>query len=114
MRERRCLSILLMAAAFVLAQAFPIHRPVQAQTVSTGAIAGIVTDPSGAAIAGVAVDATEKATGSKRAAQTDASGSYRFSLLPLGAYQLHFSAAGFKTDDDCEGMGRVVNVRQTK
>jgi uncharacterized protein GlcG (DUF336 family) len=23
-------------------------------------------------------------------------------------------AAGFKTDDDCEGMGRGVNVRQTK
>ena len=23
-------------------------------------------------------------------------------------------AAGFKTDDDCEGMGRVVNVRKTK
>jgi hypothetical protein len=23
-------------------------------------------------------------------------------------------AAGFKTDDDCAGMGRGVNVRQTK
>jgi hypothetical protein len=97
MRERGCLSIVLMAAAVVLAQAFLVHQPVHAQTVSTGAIAGTVTDPSGAAIAGVAVDATEKATGSKRATQTDASGGYRFSLLPLGAYQLQFSAAGFKT-----------------
>src|SRR5882757_9722585 len=82
----RSFLLVLTAAAIVLAQAVLIHRPIQAQTVSTGAITGIVTDPSGAAIAGVTVEATEKATGSKRATQTDANGSYRFSLLPLGPY----------------------------
>jgi uncharacterized protein GlcG (DUF336 family) len=30
----------------------------------------------------------------------------------LAAFGVH--AAGFKTDDDCAGMGRGVNVRQTK
>ena len=30
----------------------------------------------------------------------------------LAAFGIH--AAGFKTDDDCVGMGRGVNVRQTK
>jgi uncharacterized protein GlcG (DUF336 family) len=30
----------------------------------------------------------------------------------LAAHGIH--AAGFKTDEDCEGMGRIVNVRRTK
>jgi uncharacterized protein GlcG (DUF336 family) len=30
----------------------------------------------------------------------------------LAAHGIH--AAGFKTDEDCEGMGRTVNVRMTK
>jgi len=57
----------------------------------------VVTDPSGAAIAGLAITATEKGTGFKRSATTDTSGSYRFSLLPPGDYQLQFVATGFKT-----------------
>jgi hypothetical protein len=32
-----------------------------------------------------------------RTAETDASGSYRFSLLPPGEYSLRFTAQGFKT-----------------
>ncbi len=69
---------------------------VSGQTVSTGAITGTVTDPSGSLIAGVQVTATDKGTGAKRSVVTDASGNYRFSLLPPGQYQLEFMAAGFK------------------
>src|SRR5579864_1574998 len=69
---------------------------VSGQTVSTGAIAGTVTDPSGSLIAGVQVAATDKGTGAKRSASTDASANYRFSLLPPGQYQLEFTATGFK------------------
>lgn len=68
-----------------------------AQTVSTGAITGTVTDPSGAVMAGVAVAASDKATGIERRTATNESGNYRFSLLPPGTYQLQFSATGFKT-----------------
>src|SRR5215468_8092100 len=67
------------------------------QTVTTGAIAGTVADPSGAVIPGVPITATENATGATRVAQTDASGSYRISLLPPGVYSLKFTAQGFKT-----------------
>lgn len=70
---------------------------VHAQTVSTGAIAGTVTDPSGAAIPSVSIAATEKATSSKRVVQSDSSGGYRFNLLSPGEYELRFEAAGFKT-----------------
>src|SRR5262249_1114866 len=68
-----------------------------AQTVSTGAITGTVTDPSGAAIPRAAITATERSTGVPRTAETDASGSYRIGLLPPGDYFLRFSAQGFKT-----------------
>lgn len=67
------------------------------QTVSTGAITGAVTDPSGGAIARVTVSSTEKATGSVRSVQTDSNGNYRINLLPPGDYQLRFEAVGFKT-----------------
>jgi len=77
-------------SSLVLALALWVSCPAQlhAQTVSTGAIAGTVTDPSGSAIPSVNISATEKATASKRKVQTDSSGSYRFSLLPPGGYEL--------------------------
>src|SRR5258708_6349617 len=86
-------------SSLVLALALWVSCPAQlhAQTVSTGAIAGTVTDPSGSAIPSVNISATEKATASKRKVQTDSSGSYRFSLLPPGGYELRFEATGFKS-----------------
>src|SRR5882762_201778 len=96
MKRSRWIFIVL-SAALVLGQFVLNHPQVYAQTVSTGAIAGTVTDPSGAAIAAVTVTAIEKATGSTRTAETDSSGGYRFSLLPPGEYQLRFADTGFKT-----------------
>jgi hypothetical protein len=96
MAERKWFLIVVIAAV-VLVQAVLIHPPIQAQTVSTGAIGGTVTDPSGAVIPRVNITATERATGSKRTVATDSSGGYRFSLLPPGDYQLRFEAKGFKT-----------------
>src|SRR5207245_10009742 len=81
----------------LMTQIYLIHPLAVAQTVSTGAITGTVTDPTGGVIPGVAVTAAEKATGAKRSTVTDASGGYRFNLLPPGVYQLQFSAKGFKT-----------------
>ncbi len=60
-------------------------------------ILGTVTDPSGAAIAGVKLTALEEATGFSRAAQSDADGSFVLPLLPIGRYRLTAEATGFKT-----------------
>jgi Carboxypeptidase regulatory-like domain len=68
-----------------------------AQTVTTGAITGTVTDPSGAVMANVTVTASDKASGIERSTTTNSSGNYRFSLLPPGVYRVQFSAKGFKT-----------------
>ena len=95
MQEHRCFARLMAAALFVLS--LMVLPFLHAQTVTTGAITGTVTDPSSAAIPGVTLTATEKATGATRTAVTDANGSYRISLLPPGEYALQFSAPGFKT-----------------
>jgi hypothetical protein len=71
--------------------------PMWAQSATTGGLTGTVTDPSGAVISGATVTVTSLATGQGRTTTTDTSGSYKFSLLPAGAYSLKFSAAGFKT-----------------
>src|SRR5579862_9620685 len=81
-----------------------------AQSASTGALEGTVTDPSGGVISGATVTATNLATGQSRSATTDGNGSYRFSLLPPGNYDVKFSASGFKT---AEVPSVTVNVTET-
>lgn len=68
-----------------------------AQTPSTGALTGTVTDPSGGVVVGATVIATNNGTGQSRTSTTDSSGTYKFSLLSPGNYSLKFSANGFKT-----------------
>ncbi len=76
---------------------FGLPGSASAQTQTTGAIAGRVTDSSGAVIPNADITLTSKATGTEAVVTTDQTGNYRFNLLPPGAYQLRFSAKGFKT-----------------
>ncbi len=59
-------------------------------------INGSVTDPSGARVAGAAVDLRSAATGLRRAAITDQRGIYEITPLPVGRYTLNISKAGFR------------------
>jgi hypothetical protein len=63
---------------------------------NTAEIAGQVKDPTGAVIAGAAVDATHIATQQKFTATTNESGLFLLPQLPLGEYTLTVSAPGFK------------------
>ena len=60
-----------------------------------GEISGTVTDPSGAAISGAKVYATNVDTGLKQTAVTGDNGLYRVPLLPLGPYSIEVQATGF-------------------
>jgi hypothetical protein len=66
------------------------------QSLVAGDIAGTVTDPSGAAVVGAKLTATNKETGAIATTTTSTTGAYRFSLLKPGPYELTASAAGFK------------------
>jgi hypothetical protein len=69
-----------------------------AQTEVGGAsLNGTITDPSGGSVPNARVTATNEATGLTRTTKTSAEGLYRFTGLPVGAYDLTVDAQGFKT-----------------
>jgi hypothetical protein len=86
----------LRVTVLVLA-ALAAGAPAFAQAVSTASIAGTVHDESGAALPGVAVTATQTATGLTRAGVTDEVGAYTILSLPVGPYRLEFALQGFRT-----------------
>src|SRR5580700_345765 len=61
-----------------------------------GSLLGTVTDPSGTAIGGAHVTATETATAVKQTVATDSQGFYAFQGLPVGRYDVEVDAPGFK------------------
>ena len=81
-----------------------------AQSGGTGALTGMVTDPSGAVIPTVTVTATDIATGQSRNLTTGTTGLYKFSFLPPGQYRVKFTATGFKS---VEIPSVTVNVTET-
>ena len=64
-----------------------------------GAIEGSVTDPQGAAAAGVEVTVTAVATNVVASSKTNSSGYYRAEALVPGTYRAHFAARGFAAVD---------------
>ncbi|MEO8372959.1 MAG: carboxypeptidase-like regulatory domain-containing protein, partial [Candidatus Solibacter sp.] len=66
------------------------------QSATTGALAGSVTDPSGATLPHTTVTLVNAATMAAQSASTTSSGAYNFSLLAPGAYAVQFAAPGFK------------------
>jgi hypothetical protein len=70
---------------------------VWAQSTSSGTVAGTITDPSGALVAGATVTLTDKATNNARTATTNATGRYFFADVAPGTYTLAASKAGFST-----------------
>ena len=66
-----------------------------AQTNISGAVAGTVSDPTGAVVPNATVTVTNNATGQVQTAHSDASGHYTVPFLPPGDYKLTVTSAGF-------------------
>jgi hypothetical protein len=67
-----------------------------AQSITTGAVTGIVTDPTGAGIPNATVTMTELATDASHTAQTGAHGDYRFAFVAPGTYKVEVTESGFQ------------------
>src|ERR1700760_2054191 len=100
MMSFRRICSLMLAVVFATSTAF-------AQS-SHGAMAGSVTDPTGAVIPGAKVMLTEQATGTKTETVSTSSGDYRFTELPVGTYTVTTSAPGFTTST-ATGVQVTVN-----
>ena len=70
--------------------------PILGQTADTGAIAGTVSDPSGALVPRAAVVINSQGNGEKRDLATDAEGNFSVQFLAPGNYDLTVRAAGFE------------------
>src|SRR5437764_10647524 len=69
-----------------------------AQTTTSGALAGIVTDQSNAVIAAADVEIRDNAKGTTQSTKTDRQGAYQFSFLAPGRYTLTLTHAEFREE----------------
>jgi len=62
----------------------------------SAAISGVITDESGAVVAGAGITARNLETEAQRSSISDAAGYYRFAELPIGEYELDLKKDGFQ------------------
>lgn len=82
----------LRLVVFLLLAALPLVAQEQ-----TSSIQGTVTDPSGAVLPGVTVEAKRTAGGSVFTATTDSEGHYRFPSVPPGQYSVTATLSGMES-----------------
>ena len=88
---------------------FIIAVSVSLAQMPTATILGAVRDASGAVIPGVSLTARNLETGQTRTAATGLDGSYRFSAMPVGSYEVRAEHAGFRS---AARMGLTLSVSQ--
>jgi len=82
-----------------------------AQSGTSSALAGVVTDPSGAVLPHARVTAIDLNTKATRIGETDAAGHYLFSQITPGTYQVTVEARGFvvsRSEPTPVDVGRTV------
>ncbi len=84
--------------SMLLAMLAMVNSPVlRAQAVSIASVTGRISDSSGAMLPGAHIKMTAVDTGIVHETTADASGTYSFPSLPIGAYMLEVGATGFQT-----------------
>jgi hypothetical protein len=96
-RDRRFPFASVLACLLVVGLCVIGASKVVAQTASTGALSGVVTDPKGGSIAGATLKAINDATGETRSVTTESNGTFVVPLLLPGSYRLEVAASGFKS-----------------
>src|SRR5258706_5684141 len=97
--------VLVVVALFCLVSLVP--AALYSQNISSGTIAGTVTDPSNASVADATATLTDTATNIPRTTTTNEAGRYVFANVPPGTYTLTINKAGFRAS---KITGQVVNV----
>ena len=84
----------IFAWAFTIALCLTLH--LAAQSLTTGGISGTITDPTGAVVPNVTVNLRSLATGAVQTTTTNEAGTYRFTLLKPGRYEVSSAPSGFQ------------------
>ena len=69
----------------------------RAQSGNFGSVAGVVSDPSGAAVAGAAVEIQNPVSGFDRTTTSGPDGHFSFSNVPFNPYHMTVTAVGFRS-----------------
>src|SRR5579863_10472579 len=85
------------AAAVLKALSFVLFASLAFGQGGTGTITGTITDPTGLAVAGANVQATNAETGAVYTGASTAAGNYTIANVPVGTYVLSVKVSGFKT-----------------
>ena len=85
-----------LVCAFLTALLVALLSPA-ARAQDTGSLHGNVTDPSGGAVVGAKVVATDRASGTARTTTSTSNGGYNFGQLSPGEYKVEITKEGFKT-----------------
>jgi len=102
--------------AAALAVLWLVPEPAHSQGETTSAIAGQVTDQTGAAIARATVSIANVANGLKRSVETDDAGRFNFPQLTPGTYAVQASAPGFEQrhiSNVTAALGRTMAISFT-
>jgi len=70
--------------------------PLFAQTLTTGAISGTVTDPTGAVVPNATITVTSITTGAVRTTHSGTNGQFTLPQLNPGEYRVKVAAEGFR------------------
>jgi hypothetical protein len=81
-----------------------VLQKLNAQTTSSGALAGVVTDQTGAVIVEAEVEIRDNSKGTTQSTRTDREGAYQFFFVAPGRYTLTVTHTGFREEK------RTVNV----
>ena len=96
-------------ALLVMMAGFSITPRSGAQTVF-GAIAGTITDATGAVVSGAKVQAIDEKSGTSLETVSTSAGTYRFPQVPIGVFDINVTAAGFQPE---KLTGIQVNLQVT-
>jgi len=88
-----------LIATMLLSLLFTAASQLNAQTITTGDLAGTITDPSGAVVANATVQLKSLDEGSVNNTKTNSTGYYHFAYLKPGNYSVVANATGFQTTE---------------
>jgi len=88
LRRHRC-TVALLGVLFFLSRPY-------GQTTTSGALTGVVVDPTGAVLRDASIKLTDREKGTTDSTKTDGLGAYQFSFLRPGKYELEVVHPGFQ------------------
>ncbi len=93
MRQGRVFCGVMLVCVFVLSFGVSLR----AQSGTFGSLQGIVTDPSGAAVAGAMIEIQNPVSGYDHTATSGSDGHFAFSNVPFNPYHMTVTAVGFQS-----------------